>query len=336
MSYSNILSRRFLLKFAQDPEAENLLKKHLGDPSSFQNPVFEYLVQKGIVPIITPRKNDRDEEKETAHLGGGMYSEVYEVSYKGKLAVAKITESKKDFDIMLNLEALRSKLGKDAKHLPIILDKFTIPSGGEIFDPKYVIIVEKLVPLSPHLVDMLFGNNKTKFNVAKSNIDLVDATTKLIGQIKTTSGWNRINKDVQLKILELTESAFRKSILSAKDGWQFSSYIRQYIQKINDKFTNSPNYYDIENVIHKIHDYIREIVGHQQSFPYFARGLQDDSETANYFKESPEAKDFMKFLLRLRSEFGISWGDMHSNNIMVRPSTGDLIVSDSGYFEGAL
>jgi hypothetical protein len=333
MSYVSILSRRFLLKLAQDPEAEGLLKKHLGDPRDFEDPLFSQLVERGIIPIVTPR-----ERGHSAHLGEGMYSAVYEVSYKGRLAVAKITGSQKDFDIMLKLDALRPKLGEDAKHLPVIFDKFSVPIPDH--DTKYVIIVEKLVPLNSHLKSMLFSRDKvsdTKFNVIKNNIDLVDAMTKIISKFKQNFDFGQISPTIQNKLLELAESAFRKSLLSSTNIGDFRRNLISQTRDIGTQLAAYPTTRvgeknSISNIIHYIPDYIVQVSGFEENFPIFP--IQEDTSTAEHFKNSPEARSFMNFLLRLRKEFGISWGDLHHNNIMVRPTTGDLIISDSGYFTG--
>jgi hypothetical protein len=336
MSYIGILSRKFMLKLAQDPEAESLLKKRL-DPTDFENPVFEHLVQRGIIPIIAPRRDRYSGQKtHTAFLGSGVYSEVYEVSYKGKLAVAKITPNQSDFDIMLKLDALKPKLGNDAKHLPVVLDKFSIPVPN--YATYYVIIVEKLEPLSNHLSAILFRSNdpyqndKPNFNANKNNLDLVDASTKIFEKIKSKARYFNVDNETLTKILELIDRGFRKSLLSSKSRSEFKEKINIEFESIKKQFRNDHNIYQIHSLLEHAGDVIAEVSNLEKNFPVFYRDETDNS--VEHFKNSPEAKDFIKFLLRLKKEFGISWGDLHGNNIMVRPSTGDLIVSDSGYFKG--
>lgn len=50
--------------------------------------------------------------------------------------------------------------------------------------------------------------------------------------------------------------------------------------------------------------------------------------------ELPETQSLLEFLKYLKSEFGIRWSDMKSENIMERPGTRDLVVSDPGEFYG--
>jgi hypothetical protein len=46
---------------------------------------------------------------------------------------------------------------------------------------------------------------------------------------------------------------------------------------------------------------------------------------------SRKVREFYEFLEAL-SDVGMTWGDLHTGNFMVRRSTGDFVVVDPGYF----
>ena len=41
----------------------------------------------------------------------------------------------------------------------------------------------------------------------------------------------------------------------------------------------------------------------------------------------------MNCLLYLKDVYDIKWNDVHEANVMMRPKTGDFVISDSGLFE---
>jgi hypothetical protein len=330
MSHIDILARKFLLKLAQDPKADELLRKHLGKEDQFEHDVFPKLLEKGIIPI----KSDRGENKQTSFLGAGSYSEVFEVSYKGRLAVAKVTTTARDFNNMLTLDSLKKQLGEDAKHLPVIFDSFITKTPYRTY---YIIIIEKLEPLDTHLKNMLFpqrykgDQGKSKYNTIKN--DPVDIIEKAIEHVTHSYAWTQIDKNTQTKILEMMDSAIRKSIVSSENPNQFKFNLEYITNNFLKSLEKEPNYSSISRVVYDIPYFVDKAMQYNLDFPTESISDENENENVKHFQQIPESKSFMNFLVKLKNNFNIHWGDLHFNNMMIRPETKDLVISDSGLFD---
>ena len=52
----------------------------------------------------------------------------------------------------------------------------------------------------------------------------------------------------------------------------------------------------------------------------------------DYFESLPEFKSLITALKYLKQEENFKWNDLHSNNLMERPGTKDMVISDPGLF----
>jgi hypothetical protein len=332
-------------------EAEEELKKRFEKSQDHNREELKALVRKGIIPVIAPRADDPyypEAITETAHLGSGMYSEALEVSYHGKLAVAKLTRSKKDFEAPLKLEALRNKIGEYAKHLPNILEHFILEPQDNYQKP-YVLIVEKLQPISSHIKKALFDVAANTSPDVKEKIDFHSLIEKIAQSTKTlctnfNSDYNvpeiqkivvEIKSTLPEKIVDIFMAAFKNT--TSFDQFELSFYAK--MDALRDYFKakcGEDRIFDkIERLINNISYSVMRFTEPSSNLRwpvYPDAGTQ--SKAVKYFEGQPESQSLIQFLLLLHNKFGITWGDLHQNNIMQRPSTGDLIISDPGLFEG--
>ena len=138
---------------------EDKLKKPIGKKFSDDE---NFLIRNNIIPIQIG-------DNETSFIDQGSFSKVYRVIYKGKSAVAKITDWKDDFRKMIVFSSLKDKIPeKYQKHIPIIFD--TINENN-----KFVIVMEELQKTNAHIKDFI---EKSCDSIIKNNI-LDDKKIKL-------------------------------------------------------------------------------------------------------------------------------------------------------------
>jgi hypothetical protein len=333
------LYHKFAQRLQKIENHETLLKKRLSPDILRENPIFYALIERGIIPIIASRVvNDFNEMEDTALLGKGFFSKAYEVYYKGRLAVAKITRSEQDYHSMLKLNKIKSALGSDAKYLPQIYDHFIAS------DSTYVIVVEKLNHINPNLLTTIyptkFQPHQRSWQKTKDNVNENYLIDEIVSELNISAPMG-MDKSIKAEVLEYIIEDFRSA-------WRSSSNINDFNNKLKSKITftkgtlHLPGTPDEEfltetfmnNAIISIEFLITEAL--QDMFPRnFPTNIPPSEERIKhqYYKEQPETADFIRFLYRLHDEFGISWEDLHPNNIMQRQSTGDLVVSDPGLFE---
>lgn len=351
MSRLSRFASLMFLKYGQssDPEADIKLKKRFETSKYSVLPEFKAMVNRNIIPVVAMRG-----DVETPLLGEGVFSQVFEVSYHGKLAVAKLTASKKDYDILINLEEIRQSLGSDAKHVAKLLDHFVVPSGlGLSYIPierPYISIVEKLEVLPAHLLKSIFESLDPKHLSFQDEFDIHKAIEELnrIIKLHSTDFTLRINdaynayseetkkilriikNDVAEKIINIYMAAYK----NANSPSEFLNVFTQNTNQLNNDLISKDNiaiiFSFIKNVVGTICSYTLSAI----RFPVYAPPITKDKPNIKYFLDKPETKDFMRFLLRLRKEFAVDWYDLHSANVMFRPQTGDLVVSDPGMFIG--
>lgn len=59
---------------------------------------------------------------------------------------------------------------------------------------------------------------------------------------------------------------------------------------------------------------------------------KDNPDTSKFTGVTEQARSFYAFLVWLKKYKTIRWEDVHEENVMIRPSTGDIVLSDPGLF----
>jgi hypothetical protein len=316
--------------------------------AKYEQSYGELLLEKyNIKPIVTHRPiktYNFDNKKydfsgqydETSKIGEGMFNLVHEVIYDGHLAVAKITNEYSDFANMKNLGELRANFGDLKKHLPIVYA--AIKDEG-----NYITVVEKLNPVNSHILYALFNSyqpkgsktnrlsflrdsttlNKLLDSVFNNKDDLQDFTIK---KIKNAISIILRNEDYS----KITDDNFHDYFNSLKNDIEI--VIRHImssdpIAKIDDDYIDD----FISAACNDLFDIIKQLYIPFDIFPH-NKSEEKKDKGKHLAKMLPESKSLMKALMKLYHKHNITWDDLHSSNIMERPGTGDLVISDPGLF----
>ncbi len=281
------------------------------------------LLQHDLIPIEPGRYGH-----ESSFLGAGGSFQVYRVIWKGKLAVAKLTFNKDQFQKVIRFSELRNKLPeKYKKHIPIIFDIIEDDQNKE-----YIIVMEELRKINIHISDSIkYGFNKElvkrKIQHLIENIDLIIRSILTDSELErdySNVEYQQISSQIIFFIKNETSSLFRAKDNNELDGLKYhlcqklTSFIASNLQAslVMAKYISNKYY----NILSKL----------------FATGCFPEEEFQNetVHVELPETKSLLEFLKYLKFEFGIKWSDLRSENIMERPGTRDLVISDPGNFYG--
>lgn len=265
------------------------------------------------------------------YLGKGAYNIVFETIYKGKQAVAKVTQSAADVQNILRLYSLKQSLGKYSKH---ILDVFDVKQDG----PWYIVIVEKLNPVNEHVYKALFNYTETNERGEEEEIYSwpTNINTKLIHKLV-----RKILKNPSYRIPEKFCNKFSKDIAGIyttyepwfikvdkdKDSLKKILDLRDNMLKnIHLQLKNMIDVDTLNNILDSIRSLIWTLV--TERFPHGSVNVDSEMVAA----ELPEAQSMIKLLRILKQKYNIDYTDLHHKNIMERPKTHDLVLSDPGLF----
>lgn len=315
---------------------EHLLLQNDIIPLRFGNTTSQKLVSKQVKP------------QDSSFLGMGEYSAVYDCVYKGQHCAAKITRSNQDLQAIIKLAKLKEKLGPLGKHILNIKKIIYL-------DRKYIILVEYLKPTNIHLKNLFEeGWDRT----TPSTVNQLQQRLKTLLQPKILS---KIIKDLVVGQTFNEEHGKIKFDLVLLD--KVSNIILEFIEKnYLEVFQNSKteqdltiNYQDFEfNLSVKVKNFIMDynknynknfhesfinrltnliMLKLKKNIFNVLKGNFPNSTTEFYSKSimfMPEVRSLIKCLIKLK-EFGISFSDLHYNNIMER-NDGTLVISDPGLF----
>lgn len=315
MKYNQLLKFSSLfLVFAN--ELEDKLKKPVGKSYSEDE---KFLIRNNVIPIEIGGN--------TSFIDKGGFSNVYRVIWKGKPAVAKITEWENDFQKMIALASLRNKIPeKYQKHIPIVYDAINENNY------KFAIIMEELHKTNSHVNEFI---EKSCEPIIKEKILNLNQNLKYIAE-------------TFINLLRIPDTNQLKKYQSCIDD------IVTYLQKKNLIFLNKERDYSIfDEVIYNVKENLfifltlncrfdksDAIFFSKQYFVLlhetfdFIKFPDSYSRKEGHFGDAPETQSLLECLRYLKNKFGIKWHDLYSSNIMERPGTRDLVISDPGQFEG--
>lgn len=318
MIYDQLLKFSSLFFIFAD-EFEDKLKKPVRKERYWDE---EFLIQHDIIPI--------EMGNNTALLGNGSFSWVYSVIYKSKPAVAKVTKFNGDFRKMVALSSLKDKVPKEyQKHIPIIYDTM---NGFDKNVKKYIIIMEELQPTNVHVDDFIntgFSKYLIKDKMLYLNNDLEHVLKSFFDEtsLKIEIGDKKYEKIINDTIIFLQNE--NSKLLDAKNDLNFRE-LRRDIEDNLLLFLKQKHQININESKFISARYFKFLFDH---FP--VGDFPIESKTPEGFHgEAPETKSLFEFLIYLRDMLNIRWDDMRSPNIMERPGTRDLVISDPGQFYG--
>jgi hypothetical protein len=330
-----------LLEFKGEEEKLRSWFEDVGDQKENE------LAKHGLTMVQSPKEYN----VMTSVLGRGAYSSAYEVLYKGKHAVAKITRSRQDIEALVRLDALRDKLPENvAKHILKVYETFQLKDeDGNVY---HVAIIEHLSPMPKSLENEYWGatwdvgqnledgitsgeriSSLFKDHEKIANM-LIDALS-LVASIKKNVLNKKVINAIRRRIVNdtgLLEKFYNKTLNDFKNN-NITQYVSNILVELNRggamfKEMPTPNKLDIATR-HFVE--MLTTASYGELFPM----NMNDYKKRNIIKHTSEDKrvfDLWKALEYLKSRHNINWLDLHGKNVMVRPSTGDLVISDPGLF----
>lgn len=337
-----------------------------------ENLLLQYKIVPLVKSGPLPKKDPADPHEEviegqTAFLGQGKYGYVMRAVYKGKEVAVKVTDEKAESD---NWEAIGriidSAPADIAKHFPKIYDIIT----DDNYEKTYIMVVmELLAPLSSSksidLKDKLFHQEQGGSGKTKQDLPLSMQTTKRITKGKEADIAQLIKDPNTLfaafkSVVESIERAdsitlpssikqglfkhildFKPLSAGSQSVFDFPIYVTSAFNTVIEALSPTekeklfPELSDLSAVLalgHRIGNdmivYLRDMI-QGGAFPAGA-SIGDDKR--DVYRQIPETQSLLKALEYLES-YGVDWHDVHSGNIMIRPSTGDLVVVDVGLYE---
>lgn len=255
-------------------------------------------------------------------IGKGTFSTVYSVTYKGKPAVAKVTYDPSEAALFDS--GIFGELSPEARrHVPAVYDV--------INDEKhrlFISVVEPLVPIPVEIKHALWGGGDIGKDIEFQYDVLLKAMFEANEDIFRMYG-SALN---QQRVSDLTRDIFKDLERHGESG---IILLPEIVGK------HARGYYgnaieDDGKSLQKVIDDLKSMVSNSfTSATFFTREFEafpsGHWEAEAKWEHMPETKGFMRALKELR-ELGYHWGDMHAGNFMMRPGTGEIVVSDFGLF----
>ncbi len=290
-------------------EDEQLLKKWaLADED---NPIEQELAKLDIVPIHRGQNN-------TSLLGEGMFNRALDVVYKGKRAVARFSRKRKELEQMLYFVSYEENLDpKYAKHFPKLYLTFDFTTDHAVY---YGVVVELLEPIPPALkfeIDHMSLND----NLQSSRVQIVLEDPSLV--VDWAREASPYNEGMQDHLVDLFEAEVRPFLIKMVGSSLFDveKGLDAIMRSAKERTGSGTSVH--KQFWKKLFDALRGEV--------IPNGADDNGKMAERHV-SRAVREFYDFLLKLQ-EAGMTWSDLHTDNFMMRKSTGDLVVVDPGLFK---
>lgn len=265
-------------------------------------------------------------------------------------------QDQQEFNIRTKLESIRKELPEKVQNH--LVKTFYIQDKTET--SPYIYIFEILRPLNSYEQGILFtgmtiGTFLPKQVKKKFLQDITILTKEIENYFDNNIVFKKIDKIVpsfRELIFSFISENYLKEIIEQLDFSEFFvkgnlrktrlaseltgiilSDIRKNktFQKYDDFIQNKFNF-DIDIKLNSvIYQEIKEYINFQDfTFPI---SREQYSQEQHQDKEiNLEHKDFLEAMLYLSVYHNLDWNDLHQENIMVRPSTGDFVAADIGYF----
>lgn len=295
------------------------------------------LIYNGIKPLRFPGES-------SSLLGSGSRGSVYRVLYENKMVAAKIAHknTKGDSDNFIELqEIIEKESNPNMKErikkifpsvLKIIKDAPTEEYSEHIWGPNKVnqrftdiIIFELLEPMPKESRESLDSSRAPKdsntffesiYYVIKENINYKLSSLIMKFELSSSNKDNisdEISKDLIKHLYNKTEPNFDN--LSE--------------EVLNKYFSDKLNFKEIKDYLSQSIRYVFQIYKDKASVTLpFDPG--DPREVQ--WKEQAETKEIFEVLDYLARAHNYNYADLSSENIMMRPGTNDLVISDIGEF----
>lgn len=263
---------------------------------------------------------------ELGKIGAGGYGNVYEVVHDGDRRAMKVTEAN-DTKAYAQIQNVYSGLDVDArKALPVIYFTSTAGNTG-------VVIMELLSPLSSGELVAAFGRkykHQATIIVVSEIMRVIKTNWKdwLVQAIETT------NFQIPFGDLSTLESAIETAIDSESRTFKRRQGIDRVMKSITSVVTtaitdtlgrdSSELALNWQSIATRL---LQGSFSGPVDIPYRATKELDPDQAGS------EATKQLIHRLNVLQREGIIWEDVHEDNVLMRPATGELVVADVGLFE---
>lgn len=304
---------------------------------------------------IVPSGSDQ-----SGFVGAGGYGTVWEVTQDGKRLALKLSDDPDEADTYKKVHEVRNELPPIiAKHLPRIDSFATLEDDKGI--EFYAILMEFLVPMpsGTNIEGWRQGNDQElgvwANEIASKIIPHVDQAlwrelmrygngsrrsliNKFHGIVVSKRDWARLKTHEFLKEA-LTYDPTRQHygfrmtigdpILSALNNAMQDNRIsdEEFDELKNLKGANNWTFI-VKNVARRLAD----VAGLDEKGQAFPESTDMDLSDTKERLENPKLRSLYLALKWLDRRGVMSWNDVHHENVLMRPGTGDLVVADVGLF----
>jgi len=305
---------------------------------SIENPTGaeKFLLELGLVPV---RKEDG-----SSMLGYGVQGAVYNVLHKGRPAAAKLVRSgSKEGEITKKILAMLNSLPKtdtiDGEELPIkaIADKVFKKVYKVVENYKnYDVIVTELLEEVPQNIKRRWRGLKRyddrDISLSYENkVKYLKALILRFIEFEIRTHITPQNKKALYDIFfnSLSPALFKKINYNEAKANLRQEFKNKFPQIFHNEFPE-PYFFD-DDIDFKFKAAIRFGEEERDIFPRDFQDLKEDSK----WQHRPESENILKVLKYMHDNYGLVYGDLHSSNVMLRPETRDIVISDIGYFRFA-
>lgn len=318
-------------------EDSDVLKKWASKSS---DPFEKWLVSHNLNPIPSGKKNSK--------LGSGAQAVAYEVEVNGKRYVAKFIQEH-EVAVYQKVKSFKEELPEQfAKNILSVYDFYKVTE--ELYDNigsyEDCILVEYLLPLPNNVIQSLWSPFERSDSVyliknrLKSFIHGSDSLKKLLIHSLKES---KVKLEPRL-FTELYESIVKSlsTMTSMMNGKSDDSSFQQYVKLIDEFVVQTHN--ATQQIAKKLpqnisseewklaEGTIQSKISNALNGIIMPMNSHDDTTMFDSVVEDDKLKDLMKTLQFLSKNHNFNWNDLHSDNIMVRPGSGDYVISDPGSF----
>jgi hypothetical protein len=278
-------------------------------------------------------------------LGEGSEGVVYLVNYRGTVAAAKITYGQAVLEVRKWKDILKLDLPAEyKKHIPRIY-LAEINQNSNLPDHQ-IIVMENLEPLQGEKLDALFPDLEGAGVYYQRLAELINQPELLKSSVDYAVGVSSIELSEQVELKQqliqylsgyVIPEEMDNERLSKRVREDLFNYLVQIIPEVEvDEFASmldgifgddsSSRDIEADKIAETFVDYTI-----QRQFPY-GHGMWSENTGLEYFRHHPASRGLLETLLYIAKNAGIGWADVKPQNLMVRPSTGDIVIIDVGRY----